>query len=166
MWLWANDITTSRGEVPNETLPMMFSYCPNLMFLASAWYIDFQTGHFFDFFLTWGILLSLGKTCHKNNLKYSRTMYRIWHKSFSMIQSAIIKNWFPQSINRLHRFSLLFIPVTRFSDFCNKINMIKIKTKSLQNWEISFKWLLSLTVLLRAIFRTESKVYSGAFLEE
>ena len=83
-----------------------------------------------------------------------------------MIQSAIIKNWFPQSINRLHRFSLLFIPVTRFSDFCNKINMIKIKTKSLQNWEISFKWLLSLTVLLRAILRTESKVYSGAFLEK
>ena len=27
--------------------------------------------------------------------KNSRTMHKIWHKSFSMIQSAIIKNWFP-----------------------------------------------------------------------
>ena len=31
----------------------------------------------------------------KNNPKNPRTMHKIWHKSFSMIQSAEIKNWFP-----------------------------------------------------------------------
>ena len=36
MWLWANDITTIWG-VPNGTLSMMFTCCPNLMFLASPW---------------------------------------------------------------------------------------------------------------------------------
>ena len=40
------------------------------------------------------ILLSLGNTCRKNNpnplrlIKNSRTTNRIWHKSFSIIQSA------------------------------------------------------------------------------
>ena len=52
----------------------------------------------------------------KNNPKNSRTTHRIWHKSFSMIQSAGIKNWFPQLIKRLQKFSLLFLPVTHFSD--------------------------------------------------
>ena len=28
---------TAWGGVPNETLPMMFTCCPNLMFLASPW---------------------------------------------------------------------------------------------------------------------------------
>ena len=41
-------------------------------------------------------------------------MNKIWHKAFSMIQSAGIKNWFPQSINRLYMFNLLFLSVTRF----------------------------------------------------
>ena len=31
------------------------------------------------------------------------------------------QNWFPQSINRPQRFGLLFLPVTRFSDVCDKI---------------------------------------------
>ena len=35
--LWANDITTAWRGVPNETLPIMFTSCPNLMFLASPW---------------------------------------------------------------------------------------------------------------------------------
>ena len=55
----------------------------------------------------------------------------------SMIQSAGIKNWFPQSINRLYMFNLLFLSVTRFFWFLpwNKMYMIKIKTgKVLQNW--------------------------------
>ena len=48
------------------------------------------------------ILLSLGKTSQKQSKKNSRTMHRIfWHKLFSMIQSAGIKNWCLQSINRL-----------------------------------------------------------------
>ena len=60
-------------------------------------------------------LLSLGKTCHEKQSKpslfdkNSRTTYRIWHKLFSMIQSVGIKNWFPQSINRLYRFSHLLL---------------------------------------------------------
>ena len=48
-----------------------------------------------------------------------------------MIQSAGIKNWFPQSINMLQRSSLLFLPVTLFSDFYNKIKYdINKDTKS------------------------------------
>ena len=35
-WLWANDITSSWDRVPNGTLSM-FTYCLNLMFLASLW---------------------------------------------------------------------------------------------------------------------------------
>ena len=58
-------------------------------------------------------------------------MYRILHKSFSMTQSAGIKNWVPHYINRLQGFSVLFLSVTRFSDLCdNKICMIRIKTQN------------------------------------
>ena len=32
--------------------------------------------------------------------------------------------------------------------------------------EISSKWLLFLTVLPRAVFRTQAKVYGGAFLQK
>ena len=32
--------------------------------------------------------------------------------------------------------------------------------------EISFKWLIFLAVLPRAVFRTQSKVYGGAFLQK
>ena len=35
--LWAHVVTTAWGEVPNGTLSMMFTCCPNLMFLASLW---------------------------------------------------------------------------------------------------------------------------------
>ena len=81
------------------------------------------------------ILLSLGKTYHKK--------HRIWHRSFSMIQSAGIKNWSPQSINRHQSFSLIFLHVTSFSDFCNKIKYDKNKDKNFyRNGKISFKWLL------------------------
>ena len=37
MWLWANVIVTAWGGVPNGTLSIMFTCCPNLMFLASPW---------------------------------------------------------------------------------------------------------------------------------
>ena len=74
------------------------------------------------------ILLSLGNTLGRGKnpnphrlIKKSKTTHRIWYKSFSMIQSAGVKNWVPQSINRLQSFALLFLFVTRFSDFCNKI---------------------------------------------
>ena len=51
MWLWANDITTAWGGVPNATLSMMFACCPSLMFLASPWLeiYRFQIDHFADF---------------------------------------------------------------------------------------------------------------------
>ena len=83
------------------------------------------------------ILLSLGKTYHEK--------HRIWHRSFSMIQSAGIKNWSPQSINRHQSFSnwtqtqnhlvlkrtlnhlakwYIFLHVTSFSDFCHKIKYL------------------------------------------
>ena len=57
---------------------------------------------FTDFGQVTVILPSLGKFCCKNHSKpspfdkNSRTTHRIWHKLFSMIQSAGIKNWFPQ----------------------------------------------------------------------
>ena len=37
MWLWANDIINAWEGVPNGTLLMMFTCCPNLIFLASKW---------------------------------------------------------------------------------------------------------------------------------
>ena len=37
MIIWANDSTTSWGRHPNAILSMRFTYCPNLMFLASLW---------------------------------------------------------------------------------------------------------------------------------
>ena len=74
----------------------------------------------------------------KNKPKNSRTTHRIWHKLFSIIQSMHriwrklfsmiqlggIKSWFRQSIDKLQRFSLLFLSVTRFSDFCCKIKYL------------------------------------------
>ena len=78
----------------------------------------------------WSLLLTLDRSqlfdwvwarhATKNNPKNSRTTHKIWHKSFLMIQSVGIKNWFPQSINRLQSFSLLFLPVTRFLIFATK----------------------------------------------
>ena len=39
-------------------------------------------------------------------------------------------------------------------------------TKSFTELRKSFNWLLFLTVLPRAVFRTQSKVYGGAFLQK
>ena len=46
--------------------------------------------------------------------------------------------------------------------------MIIIKAQKVleRTGEIPFKWLLFLTVLPRAIFRTQSKVYGGAILQK
>ena len=45
--------------------------------------------------------------------------------------------------------------------------MIRIKTqkKFYKTREISFKWLFFLTILPRAVFRTQPKVYDEAFLK-
>ena len=62
--------------------------------------------------------------------------HRIWHKSFSVIQLAGIKNWFPQSISRLQGFTLVSSCNTFFWFLQqNKMLLIRIKTqKVLQNW--------------------------------
>ena len=76
------------------------------------------------------------KHATKNGPKNSRTTHRIWHKSFSVIQSAGIKNWFPQSIIRLQGFTLVS-SCNWFFWFLwqNKMFMIRIKMqKVLQNW--------------------------------
>ena len=45
--------------------------------------------------------------------------------------------------------------------------MIRMKTqKALHNWGHIFKMNTFLTVLPRAVFRTQSKVYGGAFLQK
>ena len=116
---------------------MVFTCCSNFMF-----YEQFKVDiHFANFgqvkidpihslLLLWtgrSYFTEFGQEIPQNNpnslglTKKSRTTHRIWHKSFSMIQSARTKNWLPQSINRLQRFSFLFLFVTLFSDFCNKI---------------------------------------------
>ena len=44
--LWDNKITTAWGGVPNGTFSMMFTCCPNLMFLASLWLYKFSNWSF------------------------------------------------------------------------------------------------------------------------
>ena len=120
------------------------------------------------FYWVWARHATIKKPNPLPLIKNSRAWHRIWHKPFSIIQSAGIKNWFPQSINRLQRFSLLFLSVTRFLIFAkNKICMIRIKTKSFT--ELG-KYILNgyffLTVLPRAVLRTQSKFYGGDFLQK
>ena len=133
------DITTSWSGLPNGTLSMIFTYCPNLMFLASLWleiyrfcslkliFILLTLGRSkltlsFLFYWLWmghSYFIDLGKTYHEKP-KNSRTRHRVWHKSFLMIQSAGIRKSFPQSINRPQRFSLLSLSVKRFLIFATK----------------------------------------------
>ena len=40
------------------------------------------------------------------------------------------------------------------------------RQKVLHYEKISFKWILFLTVLPRAVFRTQSKAYGGTFLQK
>ena len=54
--------------------------------------------------------------------------------SFSMIQSVGIKNWVPQSINRLQRFSLSFLFVTDFSGFCDKTKYAYVKNQDTKSF--------------------------------
>ena len=92
----------------------------------------------------------------KNNPKNSRTTHKdlaqvIFNDSISWNQELV------SSVNKkASKVQSLFLPVTCFSDDKNKDNF-------LQNWRISCKWLLSLTVLPRTIFRTKSKVWWSFF---
>ena len=88
-WLRADDITTTWGIVPNGTLLMMLTYCPNLMFLASLWlemYLNFQIGHFAAFeqfkvdvqFVTSG-QVKIDPICsHVLTLDNSESFYWVW----------------------------------------------------------------------------------------
>ena len=97
MWLWVNNITTGWGGVPNGTLSMLLTCCPNLMFLAFPWYRDFklvilllwEVQSWYSFCYLWAspncpylflftdcgqvivTLLSLGKTCREKQSKPS-----------------------------------------------------------------------------------------------
>ena len=143
MWLWANDITSSWDRVPSGTLPMMFTYYPNLMFLASLtrdiWtfklvlFLTLSSSKlifilltlsnskltlFLLFYWLWKghrYSTKLGQDAMKNEPKNSRTTHKIWHKLFLVIQLVGIKNWFPQSINRLQKVSIFFLSVTFFA---------------------------------------------------
>ena len=67
-------------------------------------------------------------------------------------------------INKSQRFNFLFLSISFFwFVWQNKICMIRIKSKTIYiNGEISFKWLF-LTVLSKAIFRTQSKSGNAFF---
>ena len=50
-WLWDNAITTTWGRVPNGILSMMFTCCPNSMFLASLWLKIYRFSNWLFFWL-------------------------------------------------------------------------------------------------------------------
>ena len=77
--------------------------------------------NFHSYFTEFEQDIRLQKQFKHSLAKNSRTMHSIWHKSFSMIQSAGIKNLVPHLVNRLLRFNLLFPSGTRFSDLRDKI---------------------------------------------
>ena len=87
MWLWANDITTAWRGLPNGTLSMMFTCCPNLMLLASLWLeiYRFQIGHFATLSSSKliFILLTLGKSklslfVFLLTVDRSQLLYSVW----------------------------------------------------------------------------------------
>ena len=119
------------------------------------------------------ILVSLGKKlgCKKTKTlsvwqKIQKPCIGIWHISISRNQRL----WVPKLINKLQSFNLLLHSVTSFSDLQNKICMIRIMKrimtqKVLHNLQ---KYLLNgyfFTLLPKALFRTQSKVHGGAFLQ-
>ena len=127
---------TSWCRGPNLTLWMRFTRCPNLMFLASPWLKIYRFSNW-SFCLLWAVQSRLSFcwllasqnyptgsfkwlwACHSYFTEFGQALG--FKKSFSIIQSAEIKNWNPQLIRRLQRFSLSFLSVKRFSDLSNKI---------------------------------------------
>ena len=122
-----------------------------------SWAKNFQTGNFADFEQfkidthfanfrqvqidsNWLSLLSLGRSqifywlwARCQAAKKSRTRHRIWHKSFSMIQWAVIKNWVFLLLNKQTSIRVQLLSI--YNTFCwfvqqNKICMVRIKTKS------------------------------------
>ena len=147
------DVTSFLGRRLNWTLWMRLTWCPNLLFLASprleryrfsnrsfwavqsvklfCWLWLSQNWPYSLILVMLGksqfILLSLGKMldCEKQSKPpLLDKKFRVWHKSFSMIQSARIKNWVSQLLRRLQRFNLSLLSVTRFSDLSDKIKYV------------------------------------------
>ena len=133
---WDYEVMTSWCRGPNLTLWMRFTRCPNLMFLASPWLKIYRFSNW-SFCLLWAVQSRLSFcwllasqnyptgsfkwlwACHSYFTEFGQALG--FKKSFSIIQSAEIKNWNPQLIRRLQRFSLSFLSVKRFSDLSNKI---------------------------------------------
>ena len=127
---------TSWCRGPNLTLWMRFTRCPNLMFLASPWLKIYRFSNW-SFCLLWAVQSRLSFCWLLPSQNYPTGSFKwLWacHSYFtefgqgirlqeviSIIQSAEIKNWNPQLIRRLQRFSLSFLSVKRFSDLSNKI---------------------------------------------
>ena len=146
------------GEVPIRTLSIMFTCCHNLMFLACPWLKIYRFSNwsfcYFEQFKVDNYWLWTGlscKACHEinstsppRNDENSRTMHKIWHKSFLMIQSVGIKNWFLYSMNNEYTSKAQSYTSSCNSFFWflwqNKRCMIRIKTqKVLHNWVNIFK---------------------------
>ena len=113
-WLWGNGITTSLGWGLNWTLSMRFTWCPNLMFLASPWFEMYRLSNWsFSWFEQFKVdshsacfrQVKTDPTCLSTWLGAgqlsSENTHRIWRKLFVMIQSAGIKTWVSQLISRL-----------------------------------------------------------------
>ena len=110
-WLWANDITISWGGVPNVTLSMMFTCCLNLMFLAFLWLKIYRFSNWsfcwiwavqFDIYFANFGQVKIDTTCSPFDRKIQESRIGSSTSHFQWFnQPDGIKNWVPQSINRL-----------------------------------------------------------------
>ena len=141
-WLWANDITTSWGEVPNGTLSVIFSHCPNLMSLASPWLKIYRLSNWsfsyfeqfkIDFYLDIFGQVKIDPICSLLLLLDRSKVFTEFGQEISQNLSQNIQepgigsstSYFRgnQELVSSVKGSVLFLSVTRFSDFCNKINI-------------------------------------------
>ena len=167
MWLWTNDITITRG-VTNGTLSMMFTCCPDLMFLASAWQEMHRLPNW-SFCWVWAvqsrssicnkpkltlfvsfyyfgrvtvILLGVGKKCREQQSKPS-PFDKISKTTHRIWHKLFLMIQSPVIINwfpKSFKGSVIYF-CNRFFWFLrqNKICMIRIKTQNvLQNWRNIF----------------------------
>ena len=143
-WLRANGITTTWGGVPHGTLSMMFSCCPNLMFLASSW-LDFQISHF-------AVFEQFKVDVHFANFRKVKT---------DPIHSLLL------TLDRSQLFYCVWVRHAAKNNpnpLCNMFFWFLRQEKTKSFTELR-KYLLNgsffLTVWPRAVFRTQSKVYGG-----
>ena len=125
--VWSNTIPFRRGKLLHVDAPIHMQ--KHLLTLGKSK------------LLNWLSLLTLGRSqlfywlwarCPQATKKW-RTRHRIWHKSFSMIQWAVIKNWVFLLLNKQTSIRVQLLSI--YNTFCwfvqqNKICMVRIKTKS------------------------------------